>query len=170
MRLLGSSVTSCTRLVVHVVARVHGHVLHERAAERDVQHLDAAAHAERRLIAFDERAAQRDLGVVAPRVERAGLGCGRGAVARRLDVAAAGDDHRVDGVERGVELGAVVGVDDRQDTGIAPARRTAFTYGTAAAKCSSVNPDSSTSTWCAAMPTTGRRALRSRSAHHMISK
>ena len=53
-------------------------------------------------------AAQRDLGGVALRVERTGLGRGVGSVARGLDVAAAGDDHAVDGVEDRVDLVAVV--------------------------------------------------------------
>ena len=69
---LGIETDVVNRLVVRVVARVDGHVLHERAAQRDVEHLDAAAYAERRLVAFDERSAERDLGVVAAGIERAG--------------------------------------------------------------------------------------------------
>ena len=103
------------RVVVPVVARVLGNVLHERAAERDVEHLDAPAHAEGRLVALDERAAQRELGRVAQRVDGPGLGDGIGPVPFGLDVAAAGDDHGVDGVEGQIELGPIVGIDDRQD-------------------------------------------------------
>ena len=89
---------------VFVVAEALGQVLEQRAAVGDVDELHPAADPEHRQVALDRGAHERDLEAVAlgHRVER--LGMGLLAIARRVDVGAAGQHQPVEQVERFVGL------------------------------------------------------------------
>ena len=92
-------------------------VLVERAAERDVENLDTAAHGERRLIAGDDRSGDRDIGGITAGVDRTELVVMVMSVGRGVDIAPAGDDDRVDRVEQRLDIGRI---DDGQDEWRAP--------------------------------------------------
>ena len=79
--------------------RVERDVLDERSAERDVQDLDPAAHAEDRQAAVERPLDELELEGVALRVGRREKLVRLLAVRRRLDVAAAAEEDAVAGVE-----------------------------------------------------------------------
>jgi hypothetical protein len=81
------------------VADVVGQVLDQRAAERDVQQLHAAADPEHRQVAFQRAQRQRDLRAVAVGPGVGGLGMALDAVGARVDVRAAGEHQAVEAVE-----------------------------------------------------------------------
>ena len=76
-----------------------GEVLHERAAEGDVEHLQAAAHREDRAAQLQRPRQDGQLGGVALGARRAGARVGLGAVAGRVDVGAAREHHAVEPVD-----------------------------------------------------------------------
>ena len=81
-----------------------GDVLVQRAAERDVQHLQPATDRERRGRPFDRGAGQRELGFVGGAVDAVHLGVPFLAVAGGIDVGAAAQHERVDAVEQRHEV------------------------------------------------------------------
>ena len=93
-------------------------VLHEGAAERDVEELDAATDREDRLFSLAGGEKEGQFGLVARNVGLAGRRMGRRAVARGIDVLAARQEETAAGVE---QFARVVGVgergnDDRKQT------------------------------------------------------
>ena len=94
-------------LLVPVVPDEVGQVLDQVAAERDVQHLRAAADREHRQVARERRGQQRELGAVALGHDPVRLGMRLLAVQLRVEVGAAGEDQPVERVQR--LLDAVVG-------------------------------------------------------------
>ena len=93
---------------VLLVAEHVGQVLDQGATERDVEHLHPTADPEHRHVALHRAAHERDLGLVALRDGAVRRRVGLGAVQRRIDVVAAGEDQPVDQVER------LVGVVDQR--------------------------------------------------------
>ena len=75
-------------------------VLLEVAAERDVQHLRAAADREHRHVALQRRLHQLQLEVVALANDAVRLGMRLGAVQLRIEIRAAGEHQPVDDVQR----------------------------------------------------------------------
>ena len=98
-------------LAVHDVGDL-GQVLLERAAQRHVEHLVAAADAEQRQAEVAGGAGQRQLEHVGVGMAAGDVGRGLGAVVLRVDVAAAGQQQAV---ESGHHLVDVVGIDARHD-------------------------------------------------------
>ena len=78
-------------------------VLDQVAAAQDVQQLEPAADGERRQVAMERRAEERELGRIS--VQLRGVGCGMALVAvlRRVDVDPAREDQPVEHVERLVD-------------------------------------------------------------------
>ena len=72
------------------------------------------------------RPRDRQIGSVAHRIGRAEPWIGGSVVVDRINIGAACDDQRIDHLEH---RSGILGVDNRKNTGIAPALRTAFTYG-----------------------------------------
>ena len=89
---------------------LHGHVLDERAAERDVEDLDPAAHAEDGQAAVERSLDELELELVAERIGRPEMLGRILPVATRVDVSSAAEEDPVAGVQRIVE----VTVDARQ--------------------------------------------------------
>jgi hypothetical protein len=85
------------RVQVAVVPDNLGQVLHEVAAECDVQDLAAAADCENRHVPLERGAEERELGLVASRVHAGGRGVCRGAVGTGIDVASSREDEPVEG-------------------------------------------------------------------------
>jgi hypothetical protein len=81
---------------VLLVADVLGEVLMQRAAERDVQQLHAAADTEHRHVAGDGGARERDLGAITLGYGLAGRCVARLPVLVGADVSPAGEYQRVD--------------------------------------------------------------------------
>ena len=75
-------------------------VLNQRAAERDVEHLHAAADREQRQTASQAPAHQRDFCASRPGSASWNAGCRVLAEERRIDVAAAGEQQAVDAVQQ----------------------------------------------------------------------
>ena len=108
-----------------------GDVLIERAAERDVQQLVAAADGENRHVAVEGRIDQRELEAVEHRIGAVDHGCGLLAVQARVDVGAAGQQQTIERREQldgsvvvvrlAIERAATV-------TGERPSRANASTY------------------------------------------
>ena len=98
-------------------ARRERDVLHERAAERDVDHLAAAAHAEQGPLALECALHELELELVAMRVGRAERLVRLLAVTVRVDVPSAADHDRVDEVERVVEDGVEAAERERDPAG-----------------------------------------------------
>ena len=89
-------------VVVEGAVHLGRDVLHEVAAEGDVQHLHAPANCQHRQVGGERGPHQRDLeGVAAGLGGRRSSG-GPGAVERRVDVAAAGQQHAVHPSDHGV--------------------------------------------------------------------
>src|SRR4029450_8500318 len=89
--------------------RLHGDVLDERAAKRDVEDLDAAAHAKDRETAVERSLGQLQLEGVADRLRR-GEVLGRFLpVEARVDVAAAAEEDAVAGLARALHVGGHAG-------------------------------------------------------------
>src|SRR4051812_46612975 len=86
--------------LVLLVADDVGEVLHEVAAARDVQDLDAAADREHRHVPLERRAQERELRRVPLRANAVRLRVRVGAVVGRIEVGAAGEDEPVERVER----------------------------------------------------------------------
>jgi hypothetical protein len=97
-------------------------VLHERAAQGDVEDLDATADRERGQRASAGRLDERDLERVAPVVGVAQLGVRRTPVATGAHVLAAGEDETSHAVQRRVGVGRV---EDRSTNGSSAAPRRA---------------------------------------------
>ncbi len=93
------------------------HVLHERAAERDVHDLAAAAHPEQRQAPVDDPLDEVELELVAVRIGQPQSLVGLLAVAVRLDVAPASDHDRVDDVELVVDRSLDAAQDERDAAG-----------------------------------------------------
>ena len=74
-------------------------VLHQRAAEGDVQQLRAAAHAQHRQASIERGADQRQLPLVAARLDLAELGMRILAVQRRIGVGATGHHQTVEAAD-----------------------------------------------------------------------
>src|SRR5262249_36691348 len=74
-------------------------VLHQGAASRDVQHLRSAAYRENGEVCLHGAARKVDLEFVAPRLRILDTRVAILAVKRRVDVAAAGQEHAVDGLQ-----------------------------------------------------------------------
>ena len=89
--------------VLDAVADDIGKVLVQGPAARNVQQLHAAADAEDRKLAAIGGAHQRELHRVDPRLGRAEVGMGLGAVCARLDVGPAGQAQAIDAVEQGAD-------------------------------------------------------------------
>ena len=98
------AVERAARLQVVVVAEALRQVLVQRAAERDVQQLHAAADPEHRHLPLDGAAHERELERVALGHRVDGRRVELGAVAGRVDVGAADEHQPVDQVERLVGL------------------------------------------------------------------
>ena len=90
-------------LLVTLVPDEVGDVLLEVAAERDVEHLRAAADGEHGQVALEGRGEERDLGAVALRADVVRLRVRLGVVQRRVEVRAAREDEPVEHVERLVD-------------------------------------------------------------------
>ena len=88
------------QLLVLLVADHLGQVLDEVAAERDVQHLRAAADREHRHVARERGLQQRELGAVALLDDPVRRLVALLAVGGRIEVGAAGEDDPVERVER----------------------------------------------------------------------
>ena len=86
--------------VLQRAGHLRGDVLHQRAAARDVQDLDAAADREDRQVAAARLADERELELVARRIDVHHRRMSRLAVAGRRDVLAAGEQQAVDCVDR----------------------------------------------------------------------
>ena len=109
----------CTRssapaglIVVDAARPLRRDVLHERAAERDVHDLRAAADRERGDASLVGRAGQRELVAVAPAMRRARFGVRGLPKMRRVDVLAAGEHESRDVGQR---RDGDYGIDRRQD-------------------------------------------------------
>ena len=89
---------------------LHGHVLDERAAERHVEDLDPAAHAEDGQAPVERALDELELELVAERIGRPEMLGRILPVATRVDVSSAAEEDPVAGVQRIVE----VTVDARQ--------------------------------------------------------
>ena len=81
-------------------------VLHERAAKRDVQHLDPSAHAQERKTAVDRALDELELERVASRVRVGQVLARLLPVAARVDVAAAAEQDAITGIECVLEVAA----------------------------------------------------------------
>ena len=86
--------------LVALVANDLGQVLVQVAAAHDVEQLHAAADGEGRHVARERGTQQRQLGLVAAGADAARGRVGVGAVVRRIDVGAAGEDDPVERAER----------------------------------------------------------------------
>ena len=104
-------------LAMALVAERLGQVLDEIAAAEDVQQLEAAADRERRHVALERAREQRELAGVAVRLGRIGRGVTLGAVVRRIDVDAAGEDDAVEDVQRLVDRVGARRDDERASSG-----------------------------------------------------
>ena len=100
-------------VLVPVVPDDLGQVLDEIAAARDVEQLRAAADRQHGHVARERRLEQRELRLVAPRLRRVGRRVRLGPVQVRVEVAAAGEDHAVERVERLLDR-ALHGRDDER--------------------------------------------------------
>lgn len=90
-------VPACVRIgMVDRCLKLRGNILIEGSAERHVDHLCAAADAERRFAVGDSLAHQREFGAVAQCIDDAERGERRLAVMTRLNVAAACQQDAVD--------------------------------------------------------------------------
>lgn len=94
-------------VLVALVAHHVGQVLDEVTAARDVQRLRAAAHGQHRHVPCEGAAQERELGPVPLAPRRVGRRMRLGAVQRRVEIGAAGDDECVEQVE--VRLGVGLG-------------------------------------------------------------
>ena len=110
---------------MHVGADPVRHVLLDAAAERDVQHLRAAADREHRQVAVERRLHQRQLEVVPLADHARRLGMRVLAVQLRIEIRAAGEDQPVERVEHLREPGCPVG---GTSSGTPPASATERTY------------------------------------------
>jgi hypothetical protein len=79
-----------------------GQVLVQVSAERDIEHLSAAANAEHRQASLDRAGQQRELPRVAIAARLVGFRMRLLTVYRRVDIFAAGDDQAVEPVEHAV--------------------------------------------------------------------
>ena len=72
-----------------------GYILLQRAAEGDVEKLHAPADAQHGDVAAQHQVKQRQLGLIAARVDAAAAGLTGAAVVDGVDVTAATEDHRI---------------------------------------------------------------------------
>ena len=106
------------RVLVLLVADDVGQVLNEIAAERDVEHLAAAADGEHRHVALERRFEQRSSARSRSRHDAGRLGVRLLAVELGVEIGAAGEDDPVERVERLVDSVGCGGT----SSGVPPAR------------------------------------------------
>jgi acyl-CoA reductase-like NAD-dependent aldehyde dehydrogenase len=122
------------RVLAHPVVAV-ADVLYQGAAERDVQHLHAAAQREHRQIELDGGEAHRDVEIVVRRHDAVqGVVVGLLAVPARVDVAAARQQHTVEVLQHGEGVLREL-LDGRHQHRDATGSRHRAAVGLAAAEC-----------------------------------